>query len=55
LTGALPVIVWNEAFARCAASVEQGRVVAIAGWIDRRGDMPRLIALNVSPLLRSAL
>ena len=50
LTSSLEVMVWSEAFGKCASVLEKGRVVAITGRIDKREDPPRVVASEVKAL-----
>ncbi len=54
LTGSVEVMIWNEAFAKCAAHLESGRVVAITARVDKREEAVRLVAAEVKPLKPSA-
>ncbi len=53
-TGAAEVMIWNDAFAKCATHLEPGRVVAITARLDKREDAPRLVAAEITPLKPAA-
>ena len=50
LTGSLEVKIWSEAYTKCASHLEQGRVVAVTGRLDKRDDTPSLVASEIKPL-----
>jgi len=50
LTGSLEVMIWNEAYNKCASLLEQGRVVAVTGRLDKREDTPRIVASEIKLL-----
>ena len=52
LSGTLEVAIWNDVFNKCAAILEIGRAVTIAGRLDKREETPRISAAEVTPLKR---
>ena len=50
LTGPVVVKVWSEAYGKHAALLEQGRVVAITGRLDKHEETPSLVASEIKPL-----
>ncbi|MEI8340787.1 MAG: DNA polymerase III subunit alpha, partial [Verrucomicrobiota bacterium] len=50
LTGSLEVMIWNDAYNKCAMHLEQGRVVAVTGRLDKREDTPRIVATEIKPI-----
>jgi DNA polymerase-3 subunit alpha len=50
LTGSLEVMIWNETYNKCSMHLEQGRVVAVTGRLDKREDAPRIVATEIKPL-----
>lgn len=55
LTGGVEVLAWPETFGTYGAHLEQGRVVVIAGRLDKREETPRLAASEVKPLKKSSV
>ena len=49
-TGTVEVMVWNETFTKFAAHLEQGRVVALTGRLDKREEGARIVAAEISPI-----
>lgn len=47
LTGALEIVLWPEVYAKVAEALTTGRVVAVRGTLDTRGEQIRAIAQNV--------
>jgi len=47
LTGNVEVMVWNEAFTRCSHHLETGKVVSVNGRLDKREDVPRIVASDI--------
>jgi len=50
LTGSLEVMIWNDAFTKCASLLEQGRVVAVTGRLDKREETARIVASELKPV-----
>jgi len=50
LTGSLEVMIWNDAYNKCASLLEQGRVVAVTGRLDKREESARIVASEIKPL-----
>ena len=50
LTGTLEVVIWNEVYVQVADALATGRVIAIQGTIDARGESLRAIAQKVKIL-----
>ncbi|HWB60675.1 MAG TPA: DNA polymerase III subunit alpha [Chthoniobacteraceae bacterium] len=50
LTGSLEVRIWSEAFAKCSAVLEKGKVVSMSARLDRRDDALALVANEVKLL-----
>jgi DNA polymerase-3 subunit alpha len=50
LTGPVEVMVWSEAYGKCATLLEKGRVVSVTGRLDKREDPPRVVASEVKLL-----
>jgi DNA polymerase-3 subunit alpha len=50
LTGTLEVVIWNEVYVQVADALATGRVIAIQGTIDARGDSLRATAQKVRVL-----
>ena len=53
-TGSVEVMIWNDAYSKCAAYLEPARVVAVTGRLDKRDDTPRVVATEIKPLKSSA-
>jgi len=49
-TGKVEVRVWSEAFEKYAGQLVPGRVVQIAGRLDKRDDKPAVTASEIKPL-----
>jgi DNA polymerase-3 subunit alpha len=47
LTGTLEIVIWNETYLQVADALMTGRVVAVRGTLDSRGETLRAIAQNV--------
>jgi len=47
LTGSLEVMIWNDAYNKCATHLEQGRVVAVTGRLDKREESARIMATEI--------
>ena len=54
LTGSVEVMIWNDAFGKCVAHLEPGRVVAVTGRLDKREDTPRIVANEIKPIKAGA-
>src|SRR5579862_7961439 len=52
LTGSIEVPVWSDVFNKCVALLETGRVVAIAGQVEKREEGNRIRASEMTPLKR---
>jgi DNA polymerase-3 subunit alpha len=50
LTGTLEVVIWNEVYVQVADALATGRVIAIQGTIDTRGESVRATAQKVRVL-----
>ena len=50
LTGTLEVVIWNEVYLQVADALDTGRVIAIQGTIDTRGESIRATAQKVRVL-----
>jgi DNA polymerase-3 subunit alpha len=50
LSGSAEAMVWNDAFVKCAKFLEPGRIVALAGRVDKRGEELRIIINEVTAL-----
>ena len=50
LTGALEIMIWNEAFNKSSALLEVGNVVSVTGRLDQREEGPRISANEVKAL-----
>ena len=44
-------MVWNEVFAKAAKEIDKGKIVAIAGKLDKREDGIRLVANEIGPIV----
>ncbi len=53
LTGTLEVVIWNENYVPVADTLATGRVIAIQGTIDARGDSLRATAQKVKVLVNT--
>ena len=49
-TGSVEVMIWNDAYGKCAAYLEPARVVSVTGRLDKREDTPRIVATEIKPL-----
>jgi DNA polymerase III subunit alpha len=47
LTGTLEIVIWNEVYVQVADALMTGRVVAVRGTLDTRGESLRATAQNV--------
>jgi DNA polymerase-3 subunit alpha len=47
LTGTLEIVIWNDVYLQVADALATGRVVAVRGTLDSRGEVLRAIAQNV--------
>ena len=47
LTGTLEIVIWNDVYLQVADALATGRVVAVRGTLDTRGEALRAIAQNV--------
>ena len=47
LTGTLEIVIWNDVYLQVADALATGRVVAVRGSLDTRGEVLRAIAQNV--------
>ena len=50
LTGKVEVRVWSEAFEKFSSQLVSGKVVQIAGKLDKRDDKPAVTAQEIRPL-----
>ncbi len=55
MTGTVEVMVWNETFTKVAAHLEQGRVVALTGRLDKREEAVRIVAAEITPIKAAAV
>jgi DNA polymerase III subunit alpha len=51
-TGSVEVMVWNEVFAKAAKEIDKGKIVFVAGKMDKREDSIRLVANEIGPITR---
>jgi DNA polymerase-3 subunit alpha len=51
-TGSVEVMVWNEVFAKAAKEIDKGKIVAVAGKMDKREESIRLVANEIEPITR---
>jgi DNA polymerase-3 subunit alpha len=52
LTGTVEVMIWAETFAKCASLLEPAAVVSICGRLDKREELPRIVASEMKALKR---
>ncbi|HEV3064119.1 MAG TPA: DNA polymerase III subunit alpha, partial [Chthoniobacterales bacterium] len=51
-TGSVEVMVWNEVFAKAAKEIDKGKIVVVAGKMDKREESIRLVANEIGPITR---
>jgi DNA polymerase III subunit alpha len=51
-TGSVEVMVWSEVFGKAAKEIDKGRIVAIAGKLDKREENIRIVASEIEPISR---
>ena len=51
-TGSVEVMVWNEVFTKAAKEIEKGKIVTIAGKMDKRDEGIRVVANEIGPIAR---
>ena len=51
-TGSVEVMVWNEVFAKAAKEIDKGKIVFVAGKMDKREESIRLVANEIGPITR---
>jgi len=55
LTATLEVVLWNEVYTTVSDGLALGRVIAVQGKLDKRGDALRAVAQKVKVLAPAAL
>ena len=51
-TGSVEFMVWNEVFAKAAKEIDKGKIVVVAGKMDKREESIRLVANEIGPITR---